>query len=333
MAWDKNILQFELWTQCNNNCKFCYLPHDLRHNVSTELKLKGVRDALATISDENIFTEGEHPYTGIGLIGGEFFQGQLNTPELEQEFSQLFRKIIDLRNRNVIDELWCTATLTKGTPTLLHQFLSEFKDLSGIWILTSYDLDGRFHTPRMFETWDRNVKQLKELFPQVGITITIILSGFVLREYEKNPMFFRDLKSKYQANLFFKYPSPPIQWRDRGSTPENRRCKQETEKIYAGFIPTRAEFLRFFRQFKNQEPKDMWDRLFNINLRADDLVRYCDTEDSSPTTFHRHKSLEVNDQPSANNSLPCGHAWTYQCYLDSDRCILCDKEMIGKLGD
>ena len=79
---DKSMM-FELWTECNSRCKFCYLGAYNR-NTSDEDKLYNLDRVSSIIS--KTFTADLEQYKAAGFIGGEFFQGQLNTPEIKVKF-------------------------------------------------------------------------------------------------------------------------------------------------------------------------------------------------------------------------------------------------------
>ena len=65
------VLQYELWRECNCKCTFCTLGED-NLKTDTQLKLKSMQTAIDDIKN---MKAGEHET--LGFIGGEFFQGQL----------------------------------------------------------------------------------------------------------------------------------------------------------------------------------------------------------------------------------------------------------------
>ena len=82
-------IQFELWPDCNTGCKFCYLNGTKRTTTKAE-KQNNINDAINTLSNSEIMQD----YNAVGLIGGEFFQGQLNG--LHTEWSALINQIESL---------------------------------------------------------------------------------------------------------------------------------------------------------------------------------------------------------------------------------------------
>ena len=120
---EKHSLQFELWQECNSRCKYCYLGEN---NICTpvELKLKALNDALVFLNDEEKIA----PYNTVSYIGGEFFQGQLNTPEIKNRFFDLMHKTAELQIAGKMKEVWIMSTLTIGNQEDLYTALKILKD-------------------------------------------------------------------------------------------------------------------------------------------------------------------------------------------------------------
>ena len=107
------MIQVRLWNDCYNNCSFCSLK-DKTHNWTKVEDKKARINKLLELSDDT-----------IGLIGGEFFEGQLRG--CEQEWFNMIRKIS-------CDRLYITANLI-NEPYLLEETLILRPD---ILLCTSY---------------------------------------------------------------------------------------------------------------------------------------------------------------------------------------------------
>lgn len=66
---EDKVIQFEVWNECNNGCKFC--SNKFVYNLSDEQKLKTLDIVLQKVKSKDIYEN----YQRIGFIGGEFFQG------------------------------------------------------------------------------------------------------------------------------------------------------------------------------------------------------------------------------------------------------------------
>ena len=108
-------LQFELWRECNNLCKMCFLGLENR-TTPKHTKIESLNEAIKMTVD----------FTGevIAIIGGEFFQGQLNDPEVHDLFYNFLNIVIEKLNNEEIKSSWVTATLTDKTPKDLLEFLN-----------------------------------------------------------------------------------------------------------------------------------------------------------------------------------------------------------------
>ena len=307
----KKQIQFELWEECNSKCKFCYLGRN-NNITSIERKLYGIQNAIDIIHDLD-FNE----YDTIGLIGGEFFQGQLSNELVKNKFFELIRIIHDLHEKKLVKNIWIYATLTIGNQKDLYDTLDILKN-DNVWILTSYDTLGRFHTKKMYETWDYHVKNLKNKY-NINLNITSIITGDLIDKYLTNQFSFKELIDKYQCSVFPKLSSLPY---DLYST------KIEMNNAIGNFFPTRKKFIEFITKLKKDDPNS-YDRMFNINYRADTLyVNY--KNEIIKEIRHKNNWMET-DERGLDAVLKCGHSEFYNCYIDSDKCALCDKISIDKM--
>lgn len=321
---EKKTLQFELWQECNNKCKFCFLGTENRFTAD-DIKIASLKKTIEKISDESIFKE----YNCLAFIGGEFYQGQLQNPEVKKWFYKLMDKSADLLNRGVIEEFWTSATLTIGKQEDLYNCLEKFNDKSKVWVLTSWDAYGRFHTPKMLETWEYHMKHLKERFPDIKLNTTIVLTGIVMEKYLSGEIpSFEQFCEKYNTSLFFKQPAPFFDLKgDNKNAPTYLRIgKEKSKAIIPNFFPTRALTLRFYQKFKENETENMWTRLFNVAYRADILERHFN--DTSTATCERNKNIETSKNYELGVPImSCGHTCNFAAYIDSDKCWICDKEL------
>lgn len=317
-------LQFELWHECNNLCTFCFLSSEKR-DTPDDIKIQHLKSTLATISDMSNYPK----YNCIGYIGGEFFQGQLANPDVKHAFYELMEKTAELYNSGIIKQVWITATLTIGHQKDLYEILKLFKNHKEVWILTSWDTMGRFKTPKYLNNWEYHVKRLKEVFPDIKINVTTILTGDLIDKYMNDKFNFHQMSKKYDIYWFFKHAGSFIPWKTSGNYQEARSCKKKCNEILPNFFPTRKAFIRFLTKFKEQEPSDLWARLYNIKLRADTLVRNFNNGDSLISQRFKNAKLDVSEQ----RAMECGHTFVYSAYIDCDDCVLCDTQRIAEFDN
>lgn len=319
-----NIMQFELWQECNNHCSFCYLGKNVQ-STPKERKLQALESAYQKISDPQNYPH----YDCIAFIGGEFFQGQLRDEEVRSSFFLLMRKAADLANRKIIKEVWISATLTIGDQRDLYAVLDLFDNPAQVWILTSWDSIGRFHSDKMEHNWQFHMKQLKQRYPDIKLNTTIILTQHFIDLYLADKFDIERFSQQYQTSYFFKQCGSGESFSKLEPTVENNLLvKQERNKQWGAFFPTRASFMQFLCKFRQKESLLNWTKLFNIHYRADDLYRnFNDRSDMELT--HRYKDSVFETQEMGH--LPCGHLMAYDAYVDQPGCVLCDKHKVEQL--
>ena len=326
--------QFEVWTECNSRCVFCYLS---TNNIKTldDIKIKQMNEIIDSMKADDFCEK----FNKVAFIGGEFYQGQLSNPEVKSKFMEMMDVAADLLNSGKIIEVWTCATLTIGDQKDMYEVLKKFNDISKVWVLTSYDTIGRFHTKKMLDTWDYHMKNIHKQYPFIKFNVCTILTQDLLTKYLNDKFSFHDFQKEYHASFFFKQPSP-------GSTqPTNTECslldqyyeaKQIMETKLPGFFPKRNTFLEFLIKFKQDCP-ELYDKLFNLVYRADDLYRNFNDEESGHRMQQNHRnkitleeSIVGNEKDCGQNTNKCGHLINYSGYIDSKECMICDRNLIQR---
>ena len=311
-------LQFELWQECNSRCKFCYLDGDNKYTPEN-IKINSLTNSYNMISDMSNYPK----IDTLAYLGGEFFQGQINTPKVKELFYKLMNKTAMLLYNGYIKNVWIYATLTIGNQNDLYDILKLFKTTKGLWILTSYDTQYRFHTQKMMDNWNYHMLNIQKLYPDIIFNTTTILSHHFIQEYLNSRFDIESFMAKYKTTFFFKQPGSGFM------------SKQDFEKKVPNFFPTRNEFLKFLRIFKLKESDENWSKLFNIKCRSDLLYRNYNDMDHQMQLTVRHKNQALEEEvidPELQINKKCGHLMNYSCYIDSDACCLCDKKLIDSLG-
>lgn len=300
----------------------CYLGTDNRHTPD-EVKLNSLNNAYEMVSAIKKDSE----YDTVAFLGGEFFQGQLCTREIHDKFMQLMELTADLLEKDILKEAWIYMTLTIGDQKDLYETLNIFEErqvTDQLWLLTSYDTIGRFHTKKMEDNWKFHMKNIHQLYPDIRFNTTTILSNDCIKKYLNNEISFKDMSEEYHTFFFFKQVGC------------DKVPKEKFNEVYnIDFVPTRATFLEFLKKFRREENELMWSKLFNIKYRADVLYRNGNDLEHQMIKNIRHKDsgaeIELEYASDEAEVAPCGHLYSYHAYSDCDGCVLCDKEMIGDL--
>lgn len=304
----RKSIQFELWHECNNLCKMCFLGLENRITPK-ETKIKSLKDAIESAKNFN----GDI----IAIIGGEFFQGQIVDPEVHELFYNFISLVIDRLNNKEIEISWVTATLTDKTPRDLIEFLNFIKNRwngnGHLLICTSYDIIGRFHTKEKKLNWEENMFLIPKIDSRIELNTTMILTNALVEAYLNNEIEFLDFIAKYNTGIMIKHPN---------SGPYS--ALRQMEVALPGFVPERNKTLKFFKKMKLKEPFVYDNHVFNVNLRADECIKrdndgssYSDKRDKVGKNEYMCGDLETK-------IMKCGHSILYKCYKDSNACMKCD---------
>ena len=324
MSYDKSgkssrsikCLQFELWQDCDNGCKWCYLKE---HRILTtdEQKIHNIQEVINDINSDSL-----KDFNAIGLIGGEFFQGQLSDPEVKKEFLNMIEVINQKLISNEIQEFWLTASLIKPNQLDLVDVLkifdfNNFKNNQRVILCTSYDSMGRFHTEAAEQTWFNNLEAIAVFFPDITLhTQTILTQDLIEKTIQNEHIFDKILE---YSMLDFKIPN---YFRDkelaingikdyRGLLHNN--LHRFPEKF---FIEDRKIFLQFLPIYIKIFGKD----------KLKNLINYPSLRSHTLKIFSEDYTLSNRWDYEENRYLPCGHLLDGQCYIDSDKCMYCDIE-------
>ena len=183
----RKSIQFELWHECNNLCKMCFLGLENRITPK-ETKIQSLKDAIQRAKE----FDGDI----IAIIGGEFFQGQISDPEVHDLFYEFISIVINKLNNKEIEISWVTATLTDKTPKDLIEFLNFVKENwngnGHLMMCTSYDLIGRFHVEQKRLNWEENMKLIPTIDSRIEKNTTMILTNALIEAYLKNEISWRN---------------------------------------------------------------------------------------------------------------------------------------------
>ena len=110
------------------------------------------------------------------------------------------------------------------------------------------------------------------------------------------------------------------------------KIKQDTQtKFGFDFFPTRHSFIEFLRKFAVTDP-EAYDRLFNIFYRSDELHRHLNEAELDVVNTRFKGSMTESDAKEDQQKNKCGHIFNYACYIDSNKCCICDRNSIIEMA-
>ena len=153
MTQHDKFIQFELWKNCNNKCKFC--EHLFDPISSDDQKIIDLKYFISELQQP--FTD---LYNVIGFIGGEIFDDQIDNQNVKKYFYQLFDVCSSKKHRNKLKKIYIATSFIYDINKHLMpfiDFLSNIDLLDITYFCTSYDLKYRFHDDYHHQLWCNNV--------------------------------------------------------------------------------------------------------------------------------------------------------------------------------
>ena len=279
------FVQIRLWDDCINNCTFCSLQNRNRKTPveSKKSRLKQSADLVKTIKAEQ-----------IGLIGGEFFEGQLRGCEEEWEA--------------LLAELLKTDAKVFITANLIHEqyYLQDTVDLMGqrLLLCTSYDEVGRFHTDLAKANWLQRIEKLHS--EGVYVFCTCIQTQDFLTSKTALPNW-----------LFVNLCDPHlgVDWYINVDKNHYHDHLIEENKLFN--LPERRTAVKWMRDHPSTTAR---------------YVAYDSTHSNTIYAFNENNELikEFDDRLTSEACISpaCGHPYFCMCYADSCKCMMCDAEKV-----
>ena len=236
------FIQFELWKDCSQGCRFCC--------NKGQKQIDKLNSCLYVLSILDSLKVGQYDY--IGLIGGEFFNGELI--EYENYFNKILTKISKLKPQKLFIATSLLYDLNNIIPTI--EKINELC-INKLVICTSWDAKYRFRENQE-QLWHTNMLKLKQLFTNVDLHIEIILMQPFIDLVNNGQFSIKQMEAKYNARIDFIEPSSGLFYTDKYA------CQDDIP----GFFPTRYSFIEFLNNIKNDV--DLHSML-SMNLRSDEL--------------------------------------------------------------
>ena len=240
------FIQFELWKECKQGCKFCCnkgaRPINKLHSLKYILNiLNGLRP---------------NEYDSIGLIGGELFNGEMDL--YMNQFCNVMNRIKELNPKNIYIATSLLYDMRDYLIPLLKAFDEVYNIADKIVICTSWDAKYRFHNQEQCALWAKNMMALHKIMPKVRTHTEIILTQHFIDLVNSGNWNMDVFRKVFYTDVDFIEPSSGLYYTD----------KHECQKDIPGFFPTKASFIQFI---KNIRDKYDINRLCSTDLRADEL--------------------------------------------------------------
>ena len=299
------MVQYDLWNNCSNSCDFCLIYRKrILNNEQMIERIDQIIDNINYVGDRwtTQFSD------GISLLGGEvYFITDLN---VQEKLMELIDHIIDkiLLPNKVLGHICKYSTVTNGIyqPDLLFRMIDRIVEKVGIEFVDvnfSYDLKYRFHTEESRLLCLENMRKFSERY-NYRIGAQMVVTEYLIDMINNKEFDIGEFQNKIVPNSIVEFLYPH---------------EVHTGKVLDDFQFSRDKFLRFL----------IW-------LKAnyyENFINYCDSINNSSifkyTGLYINADWSIEIEPKLSDGKEiinpnCNHSVLYQCYKDSDKCILCD---------
>lgn len=224
------FIQYELWKDCNNGCQYCFNQYVPKRRD----KLAALTYAINSLKSRIV-----EPGSTIGLMGGEFFGGQLSDKRVKDKFYELVEIILEKLNTNPIGRFCIMSALMaddKSDWLEFCDFIHARNMDKSILVCTSWDRLHRF-TSRTLKNWEETMQITQEKYPDMKIHVEMILTEYLIQDIMDNPMYLKDFEKKWNCRTDFNIPYLPL------FCELHNEGKEEFNKRLPNFLPNRKSFL------------------------------------------------------------------------------------------
>jgi len=303
-----SMIQYGLFPNCSNRCKFCLIKEREFFSMDQVIsELDKVIKNIDYIDWENKFD------AGISLLGGEIYY--ITDEKYRQKFLELIDTIIEKilkvsKNPNVR-----FSTVTNGIynpENLLFPAIDKIADAVGISkvdVNFSYDLKYRYSSEEDRLLVLENINKFHERYNYIT-GVQMVLTQHLIEKVKAGEFDVNDFeKDVIPGNwLALLYPHTV-----------------RTGEALGDFNFNRKDFIWFYNYLREANPRLF--RAFTNSTKNSGKFKHTGL-------FFKGTSGGFDQPPVLSDGKElinpkCGHSIIYQCYSDSDKCVLCDIESIS----
>jgi hypothetical protein len=305
------MVQYGLWPNCSNACKFCLIKDK---NAFTKDQL--MFELEQTIKNID-YIDWENQYSdGISLLGGELYY--ITDIDLQSKFLELIDKIIEKILKVSKNPNCRYSSVTNGIydSTFLYKVIDKITDAVGIGkvdINFSYDFKYRYATEEIKKLVEKNINDFHTRYNYI-LGVQMILTQYVIN---------MTLNDGWRPSKFINEILPGNRLAFLYPHPIHRGYESSGEEL-SDFNFTRSSFIKFLNILEYDTPATY--RGFIESSKNSAVFKHTGL-------FYKGDSGSEDQKPILSDGKEllnpqCGHSILYQCYSDSDRCMLCDLDNI-----
>lgn len=295
----KDIYEFVLWNNCNNNCSFCFLKTSKFYNehiLTPEEKIKSIHKVKEFLQSDN-YKLGSH----VLLVGGELFDASM-TIDVQLAFKDLIEFIRQYMLEDKIEFLYINTNLMyedlSPLKMTLLDILAPYHLLPRVRFTTSYDEKGRYSKEEDRLLMLSNIDKLNQDYKKDDLLICVnsiltndlcnkILSG----QYSRK-------KFAEEHNVFVNL-LPYI--------PYDKSLDAGRDRVIKALLAVGKEDIEYLRYYIDNFLLEQTRYVYEY-MKSSDELHYC--------------SAKIDK---------CGHYESFKRFQGNDYCFLCDLKKLKEI--
>lgn len=310
-----SMVQLGLHSLCCNKCDFCTIKENHLNQIDDILiEIERAKENIKYIAHSKKNWSNKYA-DGISLLGGEIFF--VKDERYKQAILELIDVIIEYILKPSTNPNCRFSTVTNGMydpEWLLFPVIDKIADAVGVKMVDvnfSYDFKYRFHTEESRILCEDCINAFHNRY-DYRCGIQMIVTQQVVDMYLNGWRTTDLINEKFPGNMItFLYPHPI-----------NRGNNYAGAKNLPDFNFTRDSFLKFLALLQEEEPAVFQSFLYSTRNSA--IFKYTMMYNKMDNGTIEQDPL-LSDGKEIINPL-CNHSVLYQCYADTDKCMLCDLE-------
>ena len=302
-------LSIELWPDCSINCPFCFNKDRKLNPTPDDKKINYIQKVIDYLKKDFF------KYKIIQIMGGEFFNSELNNPEVFNKFLELCEFLNELAVKHA--KQVCIYSAVKQTLGLYPSLdiLTANTEINAIKFNTSFNY-GITHNDVNMNQFVNDILAIRKRYPQIKMHIQSLLSDQIINTPFDKVM--EVYKPFLQNNIEIDFHPVTIigvnTWTERNGKKFREILKSNpiTKNIA---IKSRDKALEFCTNL-----------YYNFGLDCFQNFRVNTTR--AETKWLVKEDIWENDIAKSDlhcDNTKCGHTYHMaNAYLDSDECLSCD---------
>ena len=281
------IQEFILWNNCPNNCKFCWQKKERQQTYEERIQsLELVYENVKILKDTHVL-----------YVGGEIFAEADTT--INSKLFNLFKLTCEKMQKNEIYLCYINTNVLYKLNTLLLPVLELIKSynlLNKVHFTTSGDESGRFSNEKTRDLFYKNLKEIRELYPELLIYVNIILTDS-----------FCDSILDDSFNI---------------------ASYMNEHKVEVNTLP----YIKFGKDIAAPTREKVFKAILHLNEQLPGYgIQYCNNFLLNQNIVLQKSENGVLVNISSDKS-PCTHSENFtRCYSDSNECFICDCKKLKDL--